>query len=352
MIKLKEQRIMKVSMSSTGNARKKNKVLLNGMRPAITRILVLFVATILLTSTAACGNGSSRSNGSGLQDNDVTSGSGKETHTSLEDESSPEPPAPPTENDKPQKPSPSPANPSPENPSPTKPPPVKPSPDPTPPTDAPPPPDTPAMTYDEAFEICVGWLVNHKDLSSYSVRKEEEEFEDYPIPSTYSLFGEWYYKFLVSYEWNEDYTFGYAHWFLVNEKTGKLLSLFRTMSDDEGMTHTVELLDAWYNGDHYDFRPELLSAVGAVAVYDAWIAKNISSYKNFYYYPLNKDFYDIYTIFGDRYYHLHAEEDYIYWYNVLVHIETDELLFMLTGDGLYPETVIEPLAEWFDRMNA
>jgi len=296
----------------------------------------------MLLSAAAC---EGRTPGGGdTREDDVLSDAGEETTSPNEPTS--ETAAPPSAATKPEKPSPSPAKPSPTKPSPEKPSPEKPSPDPAGLADAP----ALSLTYDEAFAICADWLDAHDDLASYEMRGWYYEYDPVP-PSTYFILGAWHYEFFVSYEWNEDYTAGYSHWVLVNEETGALLSWFRTRQDGKIWVDTIELLDDWYNGRHFKFAPPLLSADEAVAAYESWIVQHADVYEHFDHYPLNSESFDIYRIFGGQYYSFSADDEFAYWYNVLVDMDTGGLLFMLTGDGMYPETVIEPLADWFVKMN-
>ena len=48
-----------------------------------------------------------------------------------------------------------------------------------------------------------------------------------------------------------------------------------------------------------------------------------------------------------QYYLFHAENPTYYWYNILVDMETGELLFMMMSDGEFPETIVQPLDSWY-----
>ena len=312
---------------------------------SLTRVFMLLLAVVMLLSAAACGD--KTQGGGDPREDDILSGAGEET-TPAEGGPARESTAPPTGTGETPKPAPSPTKPpsAPAKPSPVKPSPESPSPGPADPTDGP----AMSLTYDEAFAICADWLDAHDDLASYEMSGWYYEYDPVP-PATYCILGQWHYEFFLSSEWNEDYTTGYVHRVLVNEISGELLSLFRTKQGGESWTETVELLDDWYNGRHFSFAPALLSAFDAVAAYEAWVEQNENVYDYFYYYPLNSESYNVYRIFGDQYYYFYADDEFAYWFNILVHMETGELLFMLTGDGMYPETVIEPLEDWFGALS-
>ena len=237
---------------------------------------------------------------------------------------------------------------SPENsapPSATVPPPTSsPSSDPTDPADASttPPSEPTLLTYDEARAICGAWLDDHADLTSYSI----PDYDPYEIPPpTYSLFGTDYYEFCVSYSWDEAYANGHLHYILVHAETGELLSRFIIITEGERRTVTVELLDDWYTGEHAAYPPALLTADEAMAIYDAWRDKH-GDYSE---YSLNRQSYGQYVIFGEQYYYFHAEDGYMYWYNILVHMETGELLFMMIEDGMFGGEHVMQLDYWHDR---
>jgi len=50
---------------------------------------------------------------------------------------------------------------------------------------------------------------------------------------------------------------------------------------------------------------------------------------------------------GAQYHLFHAENPTYYWYNILVDMETGELLFMMMSDGEFPETTVQPLDGWY-----
>ena len=279
-----------------------------------TLMLILIIAQML--TLAACG--------------DKTPGGGDLPENSLPSSSGPETEVPPTEN-----------KPLPES---SSPPPVTQTPSQSPDVTIPAESVLPASiwpTFDEAKALCEAWLEAHPDLTAYAILEWDDTSDEAP-PPTYSLFGEEYYEFFVSPL--SDGEAWYKHIILVNAETGELLSLFGTEEDGAGMVETVEPLEDWYNEERTEYAQVRLTAEEAIGIYDAWRDEHseISDYR------LNTQSYDKYVMFGEQYYHFRAEEYYMYWYNILVHMETGELLFMMTSDGQYPLTSIEPLDDWYD----
>ena len=230
-------------------------------------------------------------------------------------------------------------------------------PSPTPPLPSPPPDEfdsgggadkpeapPPQLSYEEARAICGAWIDDHPDLTSYELRPLGYGAEI--PPPTYDLFGEQYYEFGVSFLWDQTYSTGYSHVVLVHADTGEMLSLFMSQMDGGFLTQTVLRLDDWYSGEYAAITPALLSPDEAAEFYDAWIEEHRGDRDVSNLYSLDKYFYAMYEIFGDQYYHFSAEEDYLYWYNILVHADTGELLFMMTSDGMFAETIIATLDEW------
>jgi len=93
--------------------------------------------------------------------------------------------------------------------------------------------------------------------------------------------------------------------------------------------------------------PARLTADGAREIYNAWLVDHaeLSDYTL-------SDENETYEWDGEEYYLFHAEEMSRYWYNILVHMETGALLFMMTPDGEDPETTVEPLDDWYNTHYA
>jgi len=301
-------------------------------KTAIVRVLALITALSLLAALAACAGLSQNSSGNSSSRDDSESRPREDREPSGEPEqgSTKEDTAPPKEK-----------------------PPPKPTPSPEPDDvddapSSPAPPYSSHLTYEEAYELCSDWVGKRANLSSYTVYKEDYESYDYPPPPpTFFLFEDSYYEFSVYYYYDDTYSNVNWHIVLVHEQTGEMLSRLVVRADGEPFTETLELLDDWYNGKHSVFPPARLTAAEAIAVYDAWMEARFEDPDTFNF-RLNGENYGKYAIFADQYYYFNADDDYAYWYNILVHMQTGELLFFLTSDGQYPEKVIETLEEWFD----
>ncbi len=203
------------------------------------------------------------------------------------------------------------------------------------------------LTFDEAREICGTWLENHADVSSDAFH--EWVVDPYEIPPpTYYLFGVPYYEFPVSH--SRDGASGFWHSILVQAETGALLSLYEVWSDEKLQTTTVELLDDWYAGEPASYAPARMTADEAMGIYDAWLYEHSDNSSDDY--SLDKQSNSKYVLFGEQYYRFDAEDEWKYWYNILVHMETGELLYMMTSDGMFGEISIEPLDDWHDSTNA
>ena len=94
--------------------------------------------------------------------------------------------------------------------------------------------------------------------------------------------------------------------------------------------------------------PTRLSVDEAFAIYSSWLENHeeLSSH------TLDKESHELFELNGESYYLFHSDEMIRYWYNILVHMETGELLFMMTSDGEYPSTSVEPLEDWFNSFYA
>jgi len=296
----------------------------------ITKPVIFILAIVVLLSLVACSDKTPVGSGGGLPVNSQDARSDTETEISETGSTHENLNPPPTT-----APSPKPSKPSP-------------PPNPIDPADVsamPAPSVKSPLTYDEAVAICSAWLDNHADLTSYSMKIIDYEPEI--PPPTYSIFEDQYYEFFVSYNWDEG--FGYSHHILVHAQTGELLSSFRMKKQGELLTETIMLLDDWYSNEHSSYAKALLTADEAITVYNAWMEDRFDNQDDVFQYRLNRKQYDKYVLFGEQYYCFHAEESYMYWYNILVHMETGDLLFMLTSDGMYAETSIVNLDDWYNN---
>ena len=200
------------------------------------------------------------------------------------------------------------------------------------------------LTFDDAMSICNAWLNDHPELTSFAIEIWDYE-PDYPPHPTYSLFGEQYYEFFVSYIMEEN--FGYSHVILVNEKNGELLMLYHVMYDGE-YHYMLEHLDVWYQSEQewYDEIPALLTSDDAFIVYNTWLNDRLGIHADTTYFRINNQPFGTYVLFGEQYYFFESEDSSWYWYNILVHMETGELLIMIIYDGQFGGTDIELLDTW------
>jgi len=93
--------------------------------------------------------------------------------------------------------------------------------------------------------------------------------------------------------------------------------------------------------------PARLTADEARALYYTWLETHVELSD----YTLS-DASETYEWDGEAYYLFHADEMSRYWYNILVHMETGALLFMMTPDGEDPITTVEPLEDWYYQYYA
>ena len=85
----------------------------------------------------------------------------------------------------------------------------------------------------------------------------------------------------------------------------------------------------------------LLTSDGAFAVYDSWRDSHPDA-------PLISRQSIIFGHDGEQYYYFPAKYTYMYYFNILVHMETGELLHMLIEDGMDPNNSFEPLDDWYN----
>ena len=60
--------------------------------------------------------------------------------------------------------------------------------------------------------------------------------------------------------------------------------------------------------------------------------------------------YDSLIVDGEEYYMFFPDSHEMYWFSILVHKETGELLARVKSDGESPIEEIEPLDEWYNRF--
>jgi len=202
-----------------------------------------------------------------------------------------------------------------------------PSPKPTESIDVPatPKPDSPYFT---ALDICTEWFNGRKTLHPFTVH--EFYYDSDPPPTTFSLRDEDFYEFFVSYHINNGHE--QTKRVLVHEDSGELLSFF--ISDDE-YTIVLRSLDDWYNGDDVVFLPPRLTAANVMSIYNTWLDDLPDEVAHLSEIQIQWGSFGEFMILGEQYYLFHAVEDYIYWYNILAHMVTGELLFFAIHDGQF-----------------
>lgn len=210
------------------------------------------------------------------------------------------------------------------------------------------------LTYDEAMAIARAWLDDHTDLpSSYTIHDWSNPPDEIP-PPTYSLFGIEYYEFPMVSNWDETYSNGYVHYVLVHAETGELLSSycdFYLGTDGKDLRDvSIEELDDWYNDSHAAYTPAVLSADESIAIYDVWKNERYGDNPDYSGLDLHRKSYGKYEIFGEQYYYFRAEDSTKYWYNILVHMGTGELLHVTIYDGMFGGEDVMLLDDWFDKV--
>ena len=197
-----------------------------------------------------------------------------------------------------------------------------------------------SLSVDDAIAVYNTWLGNHDEVASYTLESQYYQ--------TFDMFGEPYYWFSA----NDPIRYWYH--ILVHMETGELL--FMMKSDGEHSGTSIEPLDDWYNSIFAESsEPEdvpstiaSLSADDAIAVYNTWLGDHdeVSAY------TLESQYYQTFDMFGEPYYWFSAEDSMQYWYHILVHMETGELLFMMISDGEHAATSIERLEDWYSNTYA
>jgi len=233
-----------------------------------------------------------------------------------------------------------------ETPSQTPPPEPVPTPEPPEPVvESPPPvPNATPMTYEEAMAICIAWFDARADLSHYILNDWVEP--GYPMPPTFAIFGEQYYTFYVSYNMEDEDE--YYHVILVHVETGELISFAFDENDGDLPTVFVEMIEDWYLGERAEPTPALLSASEALRLYQTRMDDLPDDHDYYFEIRMDRQPQGKVVLFGELYYLFEAEENHMYWYNVLVHMVTGDLLFMWIHDGMYGGFEIMHLDDMLD----
>ena len=188
------------------------------------------------------------------------------------------------------------------------------------------------LTEEEAIDICNSWLKARANLQLVIPSQL-----DYVLYPSHIFWGEQYYSFYVkglSVLENGESVSNFN--ILVHIETGEALFMIKT--NGERPATVVGLLEDFGSGEQAAPEPKL-SAEEARAFYDLWLDGDSDT--------LSRESYEEFELFGEWYYLFRDENLSNYWYNILVHAETGELLLMLSGDGQFPVVSIQPLTdEW------
>jgi len=87
----------------------------------------------------------------------------------------------------------------------------------------------------------------------------------------------------------------------------------------------------------------LLTSDGAFAIYASWQDNHPKAP------PISRQ-YSICEFIGEQYYFFPAKYTQMYWYNVIVHMESGKMLYWPIEDGGEPTMTIEPLDDWYDYI--
>jgi hypothetical protein len=207
------------------------------------------------------------------------------------------------------------------------------------------------MAYHDAVAIAASWLADKDDLP-----KDSGIEISYVPPPTFSLFGEWYYWLLLDYFWDNESNSGWTRFIMVHAETGEMLFMrydtyfwVHYRGDDGSYLRdvTIECLDDWYYGEAAILPPMLLTAEEAAERYGAAMKDRFGGYG---FTPIARSP-GMYVIFGEPYHYFHAEDPAFYWYNILVHWETGDMLFSMVHDGMYGGQDIMALDDWLDKIS-
>ena len=105
-------------------------------------------------------------------------------------------------------------------------------------------------------------------------------------------------------------------------------------------------MDDWYNDKTAVYAPARLTADEAVAVYNAWMNDHSSDHAFAAEFSLARETYGRYVIFGEQYYYFHMDGSTYYWHNILVNMETGDLLSLSIDDGMFGGEYVMTMDDW------
>ncbi|MCL2742004.1 MAG: hypothetical protein FWE70_07885, partial [Oscillospiraceae bacterium] len=202
-------------------------------------------------------------------------------------------------------------------------------------------PDGEPLTYYEALDLVEEWIRRHPDLTNYSA----EDWSDPPYeipPPTFGVYGNNFYDIVIASEWDESYDYGFTHRALVHDLTGYMWSIRTEVREGERPLMTIEALDDWYLEEAYEEPEPNYTPEQALAMYESFMGGYLDDYE---YTRLDPDSYRIFVIFGDWHYYFHSLDYAAYWYNVLIDMETGEMHYLASYDGMFGGTDIFSLSD-------
>jgi len=214
------------------------------------------------------------------------------------------------------------------------------------------------LQYQNALATARSWFAaRDDDLSGFFIRDDSSivsEHCEIP-PPTFTLFGAEYYRF-----WPRPYDNSkmvISPGLLVPVDTGDLLAFLKayfypSLDGDDWETHTldatIDLADDWTANRPAINKTTRLSAQDAFDIYNAWLSEKSALHPFIADYALHEQPRGTYEILGERYYYFRSEEAQRYYFNVLVHMDTGELLCVEIEDGMWGGEHVSFLDTWLD----
>ena len=184
--------------------------------------------------------------------------------------------------------------------------------------------DSPAhVRFISAKTVAEDWFDKYADSYSFT-------FDSLSYGSRYtslSLFDGDYYYFDAGLYSSAPYS--YHCGLLVQAETGEIL--FESAGSGSPPI-TVISRSGWDFGDYLSAERSLMTVDEAISSYNDQMENNRP--RGFTPFPLEKEPFWIYVLFGELYYVFRSEDSNAFWFNMLVSAETEKLLYMETPDGM------------------
>ena len=143
--------------------------------------------------------------------------------------------------------------------------------------------------------------------------------------------------------------------YFIQLRDGITMELWHSDGDHLAYMDGEPLTDFYFfrpNDPEYDFwgsehsaDSEPISAYEAWVIYDLWLESHLEMSQ----FTIDLHSYDICEVDGEYYYWFQADNMEWYWYNILVNMQSGEMLFMMTPDGEEPMIEIELLEDYYSR---